>query len=69
MAPNPKSFGGNGPLTIRIVVAEFVVTSIILFLRCFATISIVKKARWDLIWITASYASAFVVGSAYYTDY
>lgn len=69
MAPNPKSFGGNGPLTIRIVVAEFVVTSIILFLRCFATISIVKKARWDLIWITASYVSVLTVGAAHYTDY
>ncbi|PNS21062.1 hypothetical protein CAC42_3399 [Sphaceloma murrayae] len=66
MAPNPKSFGGNGHSVIRIVVAEFVVTTAILVLRCYTTISIVERVGWDVIWIVAAYlcsvhALAFVI--------
>jgi len=52
---NPSSYGGGGPLAVGVGSALFALSTILLALRVYTNVRLVKRASWDLVWIFVAY--------------
>ncbi|THW90836.1 hypothetical protein D6D15_04287 [Aureobasidium pullulans] len=55
-----QSYGGRGPLLVRIAIVEAVVATIFLLLRVYTLLFIAPRRAWDLFWNATAWFSALI---------
>lgn len=58
--PSPNAYGGDGSLILGITWTETTLATIAVLLRIFSASKLVKRADWDLFWVSIAWSSAFV---------
>ncbi|KAI5249430.1 hypothetical protein E4T43_00910 [Aureobasidium subglaciale] len=55
-----QSYGGRGPLLVRIAIVEAVIATIFLVLRVYTVVFVAPRKAWDLLWSAIAWVSALI---------
>ena len=52
-----NSFGGGGPLAVGVASGLMGLTTILLALRVYTNVCVVRRTSWDLLWVFVAYVN------------